>query len=261
MAAFWLVGCEGTPKPRTDIDILNSYRALNIKVDRVAAPILKAGLGLCPTTKQTSGAQLHNLSDYPEEIRDTAKTHFKMGAEDSIFFVRKDSPADKAGLKQGDKVSSSRLATLAVGNDMCGYDVRIRYSQKINAYADGKIIIVTSEMIESADDLSLALIIAHELAHNILGHKAEDAASEIEPIADRWALFLLARAGLDYEHATRSSITIAPPHMSRAARYYKARERAAHYNKTIAEIKTLEKNGAPLDPRIVPPKKERATED
>ena len=174
----------------------------------------------------------------------------------ACFLCARAVPQTKQGVKSGDTVSALKLADLAAGNDTCGYDVRIRYSQKINAYADGKTIIVTSEMIENTDDLSLALIIAHELAHNILGHKAEDPASEIEPIADRWALFLLARAGLDYEHATRSAITIAPPHMNRAARYYKARERAAHYKATIAEIKALEKDGKPFNPRQEPPNKE-----
>ena len=97
IAALMLAACEGTPKPRTDIDILNSYRALNIKVDRVAAPILKAGLGLCPVTRETSGASLHQLSDYPEDIRDAAEGHFKLTGNDSVFFVRAGSPADKAG--------------------------------------------------------------------------------------------------------------------------------------------------------------------
>jgi len=249
-AALALAACEGAPKPRTDIDILNSYRALNVKVDRVAAPILKAGLGLCPVTKETSGAALHKLTDYPKKIRSTAKTHFKLMAEDSVFFVRANSPADKAGIKPGEIVSASRLAKLAAGNDTCGYDVRIRYSQKINAYADGKTIIVTSEMIENTDDLSLSLIVAHELAHNILGHRAEDDSAIIELIADRWALFLLARAGLDYERATRSEITIAPPHANRSVRYFKARAREAHYNDVIQEIKALEEQGAPLNPRL-----------
>ena len=77
---------------------------------------------------------------------------------------------------------------------------------KLNAYADGAYVKLTSGVAEyAADEGELAAIIAHEMAHNILGHPARlDAsgrsranilATEIE--ADRFSLKLLKGAGYD----------------------------------------------------------------
>jgi predicted Zn-dependent protease len=86
----------------------------------------------------------------------------------------------------------------------------------LNAKADGSYVQVSGAMVEFAStDDELALVIAHELAHNVLGHRARlDAAGvsrgllagfgknrgrirETELEADRLALYLMARAGYD----------------------------------------------------------------
>lgn len=79
------------------------------------------------------------------------------------------------------------------------------------ASSDGARVVVSAEIIDfAANDDELALAAAHELAHNILGHNkgyaAQRAAGEDrsgarsrdrELEADRWALYLMARAGYD----------------------------------------------------------------
>lgn len=86
----------------------------------------------------------------------------------------------------------------------------------LNAKADGRYVQVSGGLIEFVrNDDELALVIAHELAHNILGHRERlDAAGvsrgllagfgknrtrirEAELEADRLALYLMARAGYD----------------------------------------------------------------
>jgi hypothetical protein len=102
----------------------------------------------------------------------------------------------------------------------CSSEVQLIPSSKMNAEADGHYVQVTSAIVDYvANDDELAVVIGHELAHNILGHRAKlDAvgvgtgllskfgrqaarirATEIE--ADRTGLYLMARAGYDIEAA------------------------------------------------------------
>ncbi len=90
----------------------------------------------------------------------------------------------------------------------------------MNAEADGRYVQVTSAIVDYvASDDELAVVIGHELAHNIRGHRAaldaqgvgtglfskfgknaaKTRATEIE--ADRLGLYLMARAGYDPEAA------------------------------------------------------------
>jgi len=102
----------------------------------------------------------------------------------------------------------------------CASRFQLLPGRRLNASADGVYVQVSGALAEfAADDDELAVIIAHELAHNILGHKARlDAAgvsrgllagfgrnrtriraTELE--ADRWALYLMARAGYRFDRA------------------------------------------------------------
>ena len=95
-------------------------------------------------------------------------------------------------------------------------------SPRLNALADGRYVQVTTAIGNYvADDEELAAILAHELAHNVLRHRARlDAAgidrgllghfgrnarlvraTEVE--ADRLSVYLLERAGYDPEAAVR----------------------------------------------------------
>jgi len=96
----------------------------------------------------------------------------------------------------------------------CASDFQVLPDSKVNASADGHLVSVTSALADyAADDDQLAVVIAHEMAHNILGHRAQlDAAKvdrgflgkfgrnadrirETEIDADRLSITLLAGAG------------------------------------------------------------------
>jgi predicted Zn-dependent protease len=104
----------------------------------------------------------------------------------------------------------------------CATRFQVIPGRGLNAKADGRYVQVTSAIAAYVeDDAELAAVLAHELAHNILGHRARlDAARvargflgnfgrnaqlirETEVEADRLSVYLLERAGYDPEAAVR----------------------------------------------------------
>jgi beta-barrel assembly-enhancing protease len=102
----------------------------------------------------------------------------------------------------------------------CASEAQLIPASRLNAAADGRYVQVTSAIVDYvASDDELAVVIGHELAHNILGHRVRlDAAGvpggllrrfgrnaakvrETEVEADRLGLHLVARAGYDIEAA------------------------------------------------------------
>ena len=97
----------------------------------------------------------------------------------------------------------------------CGYDVQLDPSDELNARADGKRLYITTAMAGfTATDDELAVVLGHELAHHVLGHRAwheaetrgrqtqtvpalSETAGGTERQADRVGLYLAARAGFD----------------------------------------------------------------
>ncbi|KQY92129.1 MULTISPECIES: M48 family metalloprotease [unclassified Brevundimonas] len=95
----------------------------------------------------------------------------------------------------------------------CGYDVQVNPSDELNARADGRRLYITSAMAAyAASREDLALVLGHELAHHVLGHRVWHEAGEYgrqtgrpsitseggsERAADRAGLYLMARAGFD----------------------------------------------------------------
>lgn len=97
----------------------------------------------------------------------------------------------------------------------CGYDVQLDPSDELNARADGKRLFITTAMAGfAATDDELALVLGHELAHHVLGHRdwhgAEARGRRTQTVpalsgapggserqADRVGLYLVARAGFD----------------------------------------------------------------
>lgn len=99
----------------------------------------------------------------------------------------------------------------------CASQVQLRTSPEIEAKADGRNLSVTTALLDYvSSDNELALAIAHEMAHNALGHRALLAAQgvrrgifgsygrnssarllEAERAADRLGYYLMARGGFD----------------------------------------------------------------
>ncbi len=101
----------------------------------------------------------------------------------------------------------------------CNSFFQVDPSDEYNARADGKGVFISSTMAAyAADDDELAMILGHELAHNVLQHHPPpEPLGEPEPVpatalprgshwtqerdADRVGLYLMARAGFDPERA------------------------------------------------------------
>lgn len=108
------------------------------------------------------------------------------------------------------------------GQEGCATRFQLIPSRRLNALADGRYVQVTTAIAAYVrDDQELAAVLAHEFAHNILGHRLRlDEANvsrgflgnfgrnarlirETEVEADRLSVYLLERAGYDPEAAIR----------------------------------------------------------
>lgn len=120
-------------------------------------------------------------------------------------------PADLKILRQG------REATLRLGSlPACLGRVRLARSTQVNAFATGRTVVMTTAMLRflRGDD-ELAVVLGHELAHNIFGHRQmrneegilrglgikPSAVWKREEAADRFGLRLMSRSGYDLDSA------------------------------------------------------------
>ena len=155
----------------------------------------------------------------------------------------------------------------------CVSDFRVEASEKAGAVADGRMVLVNQGLAQFAqDDDELAAAIAHELAHNILRHRARlDAAgvdrglgkqfgrsarlfrqTEIE--ADRLSVWLLAGAGYDPAAAGRFWTAFGQREgrpMFQAATHPGWRDRVAALEAEAAQIAAARASGQPLHPPLI----------
>lgn len=141
-------------------------------------------------------------------LRDTAIRTLQLGEAIQVLSVTPASPAEAAGLQPGDRLISLDSKPFQTGKkgfnqsaeifrqlepdlpvtlsvyrqqqtldlsltpvSVCDYPVTLSQNDQINAFADHRRIIITQGMLDFvSDDKDLALVIAHELAHNVLGH-------------------------------------------------------------------------------------------
>ena len=152
----------------------------------------------------------------------------------------------------------------------CAYDALVTPSSQINASADGRHVFVTSGLVAYAQsDDDLALILGHELAHNVLHHRLQldrsgfargllgnlgsspASLNRVEREADYVGLYLTARAGFDIGGAEmfwrRALGQLGDPWYLRWS-HPGDRERAANARATIDEIAALVIAGEPLVP-------------
>ncbi|MDO9367256.1 MAG: M48 family metalloprotease [Sphingopyxis sp.] len=155
----------------------------------------------------------------------------------------------------------------------CVSDFRVEANDKPGAVADGRMVLVNQGLADfAADDEELAAAIAHELAHNILRHRARlDAAgvdrglgkqfgrnarlfkqTEIE--ADRLSVWLLAGAGYDPASAARFWDRFGQRKgrpLLQASTHPSWRERVTALNAEAATIAATRAAGQPLHPPLI----------
>ncbi len=207
------------------------------RLDRVAARILQANAGFCKKTRLDFGITTKSLKSYPKHIRASAARELGVREEPTVLFVRKDSPAAKAGVRRGDEILGAQGRPVSAfdkslkdakvlhirrdgkslnlpiqGIRSCAVPVRLKTSSAINAWADGKHITVTTAMMDFVrNDRELALVLGHELAHNTMGHIkkaiwntiisgfATRTTRPFEAEADYVGLYYMARAGYEMD--------------------------------------------------------------
>lgn len=168
--------------------------------------------------------------------------------EDSLDFVMVRPSIDlriaRAGIERDVKLS---------GQPGCPSRIQIIPDNSINAQADGRFVQINDAMLSFVlNDDELAVIIGHELAHNILRHiKLKTRSKTAEYQADRLGVWLMARAGYDveavvpfwtrFEKRTNAGIFAAGTHPS-------PKKRIAAVAKAVADLKAQRAAGQPLIP-------------
>lgn len=176
----------------------------------LAYPILASSVPLCADdTARRLGIQFANRHVYEDEWREAAETALGVGDTLQVLAVTDSSAADRAGLRPGDRIVRVGGWRVPAGEDaiealsehleprlqgpvdtlalaysredergtarlepdlVCDYRVRVLRDSRLNAFADGERIFVTTTMMRFADEDELAVVLAHELAHNAMDH-------------------------------------------------------------------------------------------
>ena len=180
------------------------------RLNTVGWPILVEGVPMCKDKNRwATGAYFANKFDFAKEMQDTAISALHMSDVLQVHTVVKNSPADVAGVKEGDLIirvndkeapvgegASGKLSEIikeelkdgknvkfTVRHDgiqevrnitpvkICDYPLVVLNQDDVNAYADGNNIIVFQGMMDFArTDQELSMVVAHELAHNSMRH-------------------------------------------------------------------------------------------
>lgn len=155
----------------------------------------------------------------------------------------------------------------------CASDFRVEVDEKPAAVADGRMVLVNQGLADFAtDDEELAAAIAHELAHNILRHRARlDAAGvdrgigkqfgrnarlfrQTEVEADRLSVWLLAGAGYDPAAAARFWSRFGQRKgrpLLQASTHPNWRDRVATLEAEASAIASLRRASRPLHPPLI----------
>ncbi len=177
---------------------------------RVSYPVLAAATSYCGESVRASfGLYFANQYAFPKDFREAAGELYQMDDALRITQIIPGSPAERAGLREGDLLVSLAGTELPVGEEamkdadqrlreelksgesvrltisrdgaertvslvpenICEYPIILSIGDQVNAYADGKRIGVERGMLRFVEnEQELAMVISHELAHNAMGH-------------------------------------------------------------------------------------------
>lgn len=177
------------------------------KVYAVADSLLLAGAPLCKdNTVPKLGLRFGQVGMAPG-YADMLRREFGLTDAVTVLAVARNSPAAKAGLQRGDAVVSANGTAIAESPEgfaafsevikanpgsavalevrrgkttlkrsiapapACNYEIVVSSDQAINAGADGSKVVINRGLVEYVTrDEELAVVIGHEIAHNIMGH-------------------------------------------------------------------------------------------
>ncbi|MEQ1866319.1 MAG: M48 family metalloprotease [Micropepsaceae bacterium] len=310
-----------TPPPASVTEGLDRYMVQRARVEAVSFRLRKAAARDCAKQNATGpeiGLIVWSLANFENPL-DIAylKSKFALSDGVTVALAIDGSPAASAGLREGSvithindsAINEGKGATerfvarsnaaaqkgplhlrLADGGEktlvpenVCKFITLLVRSPETNAAADGRVLAITSGLFDlTTSDDELALVLGHELAHNVLGHLKKSsparpggildafmratigtavAAAQSTPYsiaaekeADYAGLYFMARAGYDFTAAdafwrrlnqTTRATQVIKTHPSGA-------ERLKAIQSAIAEIKAKQKAGKPLEPNLKP---------
>ena len=180
------------------------------RLSSIAHRLMTRSADLCgERVKPILGMSFSNLEAYHPDYRDVARRLYDLDDRLRIMWVLPGSAAEAAALAPGDRLVSvgdwrvpagkgadkallerigkvtkigeplsltvtraGKLHTVRiVPSKTCDYDVRLDNQDIVNAFADGDSIAVTGGMMRFVEnDIELATVVAHEIAHNAMGH-------------------------------------------------------------------------------------------
>jgi hypothetical protein len=292
----------------------------------LSTPLLIGNADLCgDKTRFVVALAVHNLEDYRGRRRDAMESVYELDERIRVTLVGREGPAHVAGLREGDVIlavndietprgmaasafyrlhvrplveagkpitftllrKAERITALVQPVLACDYPVRLQANGEINAYATGtSITIYTGLMNAFSDNQEVGVVVAHELAHNLMGHREKktlelwkdiyiarildsatrtnagslygnfaylDSSVDFEYEADYVGLYLAARAGLEFERAPeflRRLALDAPGSINRASTHPKLAARYVAQKAAIAEIRKKTALGQPLIPEM-----------
>lgn len=203
----------------------------------------------------------------PQQLRSRGRYQRVAAIEEALQAALEQGPV-RIDYRRGDEA----LSAMVEPEPGCVSRVQIVPSLRLKASADGTYVQLTSAMVEYArSDDELALVIAHEMAHNILAHREALDAQKItrgifksldgsaakirrtEVEADYLALYLMARAGFDPGAAPAFWRRLGPGGLLELfsdGTHPGQADRAAAAEATLAEIRALQDAGQPLVPRL-----------
>jgi len=186
-------------------DIYNNSR----KIQQLSYPIVKNSTILCKNhTIHDYGIRVWHQDMLPKKYRDMAHKLYGLDDQINVYMTVGGSPAAKAGMNRGDiilavnntgftpgssaikeyqntlKKNKNKTVKFTIKRDqktltynvkpdtVCNSPIVYQYNEKsINAFADGKQMYLTKGMMDFVkSDNELALIISHELGHNVMDH-------------------------------------------------------------------------------------------
>jgi hypothetical protein len=308
------------PPPASVTGGLERYMEQRARVERVGFRLRRSAAADCAknnATKPDLGIIVWSLASFAnDQDRAHLQSAFGLTNAVTIALAVKDAPASRAGLKarmivthvndeplgEGKsgperfiqlsnegarkgpvrlRLSSGKTVTV-IPQIVCEFPTLLVRSPEINAAADGRVLAITTGLFElTRSDDELALILGHELAHNMLGHLKETAREEKpgslldafvraaigiavaktvtppysianEKEADYVGLYLMARAGYDVgaaeafwrrlnETTRAGAVNLTHP---------TGEERLRALQAAITEIKTKQATKKPLEPDL-----------
>jgi len=236
-----------------------------VRVERVALAVFRGGRALCGhQVAPTLGLAYANRESFNPAIQPAADELLGFDEHLKVTRVVEGSPAAKAGLQIGDVLTAlggraapmgpgaveafaglvralpvgGRPVPLAVERAgvaqqlsvtpelICDFDVTVMASDEVNAYTNGRTVRVMAGLLSMvANDDELALVLAHEVGHNVMNHLVQQKLQAIGGGVVGTVLDIIAGAnGVDTQGKfTRAGIEAG------TRRHSMARERQADY--------------------------------